>query len=274
MAIKKYTYYLKSTYELLTAFKDPMLMVSVFTGLTRHSTPFEVRLRASGLRFLVRGKMDIWSLKETMVDRFYERFGSPVDAGWAVVDVGAGIGDFTIFAACSSASTKVFAYEPYAPSYTLLQENLALNQVTNVQSYNLAVAGHVGILHLDQSAGEPLQVQSSRNNDHQRDPSRDGIVPAVDLETVLADNQIDRCDLLNLDCEGAEYAILFNAEDYVLSRVDRIIMEYHDGLTEYDHNDLYRYLTGRGYQVEITPNYVHRDLGYLYAVRKTISLDG
>ena len=274
MAIKKYTYYLKSTYELLTAFKDPMLMVSVFTGLTRHSTPFEVRLRASGLRFLVRGKMDIWSLKETIVDRFYERFGSPVDAGWAVVDVGAGIGDFTILAACSSASTKVFAYEPYAPSYTLLQENLALNQVTNVQSYNLAVGGHVGILHLDQSAGEPLQVQSSRNNDHQRDPSRDGIVPAVDLETVLVDNQIDRCDLLNLDCEGAEYAILFNAEDHVLSRVDRIIMEYHDGLTEYDHNDLYRYLTGRGYQVEITPNYVHRDLGYLYAVRKTISLDG
>ena len=78
MAIKKYTYYLKSTYELLTAFADPFLMISVFTGLYRHSTPFEVRLRASGLRFLVRGKMDIWSLKETIIDRFYERFGFKV----------------------------------------------------------------------------------------------------------------------------------------------------------------------------------------------------
>ena len=274
MAIKKYTYYLKSTYELLSAFTDPFLMIGVFTGLSRHSTPFEVRLRASGLRFLVRGKMDIWSLKETIVDRFYERFGSPVDAGWTVVDVGAGIGDFTIFAACSAASTKVFAYEPYAPSYSLLQENLALNQVKNVKVYPHAVAGHVGTLHLDQTAGEPLQVQSSRNIDHQRDPSPDVIVPAVDLETLLADNHIERCDLLNLDCEGAEYAILFNAEDHVLSRVDRIIMEYHDGLTEYEHNDLYRYLKKMGYQVEINPNYVHRDLGYLYAVREIISEDG
>lgn len=43
-------------------------------------------------------------------------------------------------------------------------------------------------------------------------------------------------DLLKLDCEGAEYAILMGASTESLARVQRIVMEYHDLDAEREHS--------------------------------------
>ena len=73
--------------------------------------------------------------------------------------------------------------------------------------------------------------------------------------------------MLKLDCEGAEYNILFGAPDETLKRIRRIVMEYHDSLTSHTHRDLVKFLSEKGFHVQVTPNYVHDDLGYLYASR-------
>ncbi len=65
--------------------------------------------------------MDVWSVKETFVDRFYERYGAPVGEGWTVMDIGGGIGDFSIFAAYDKPSNQIYAFEPYPGSFTLLR---------------------------------------------------------------------------------------------------------------------------------------------------------
>lgn len=49
-------------------------------------------------------------------------------------------------------------------------------------------------------------------------------VPAVTLESILDGRGWDRCDLLKLDCEGAEYDILEHCD---LSRFRHIVGEYH-----------------------------------------------
>jgi hypothetical protein len=46
--------------------------------------------------------------------------------------------------------------------------------------------------------------------------------------TALFDrNGIDACELLKMDCEGAEFLILASTPDYILARCNRIVMEYH-----------------------------------------------
>jgi hypothetical protein len=70
-----------------------------------------------------------------------------------------------------------------------------------------------------------------------------------------------------MDCEGAEYPILLNTPDELLKKIDRIVLEYHDNVTDYTHQDLKKFLSEGGYKVKITPNFVHADLGYLYAQR-------
>lgn len=264
--LRKYSYYLLSIFRLLFGFENPFLLIKIF--LKREPAGAKtVRLRGNGMQFKVRGPMDIWSVKETFLDRFYEKYGFAVRPGWQVIDVGAGIGDYTLYAAAAQSDIQVYAFEPFPQSYALLQENLQRNQVTNVRTFDKAVAAASGALILDLAGGEPLQIQSRLE---EVGKSANGLpVEAFSLGDVFALLDLDRCDLLKLDCEGAEYSILFDAPPSVLERIQYIVMEYHDQVVTYNHHDLTRFLSDRGFQVETFPNPVHADLGYLRAHRTT-----
>jgi hypothetical protein len=72
---------------------------------------------------------------------------------------------------------------------------------------------------------------------------------------------------LKLDCEGGEYDILLPLSDADLRRINRITMEYHNGLTDHNHTEIVEKLSRAGYQVEVVPNIVHNTIGYIYAQR-------
>ena len=261
----KYNYYLRSIFELLTGFDDPWSMVKIFLKISPPGIK-TVRLREAGLSFLARSAMDVWSLKETFLDRFYERFGMPVQDGWTILDIGGGIGEFTLFAAHKHPTNTVFAFEPYPESFDLLKANLELNGIDNVKAFAEAVWSENGYLKLDSTAAEPSQFISSAAEATPAG-SDQTLVPAITLTDVLAQNNLEACDLLKLDCEGAEFPILFSASGELLGKIERIILEYHDNAGEDTHQELARYLSERGFEIRITPNTVHAYLGYLFAWR-------
>lgn len=169
--------------------------------------------------------MDIWSIKETFLDRFYERFGVRIEDGWTIVDIGEGIGDYSLFAAYANPHGKVFAFEPFPESFALLKENLANNHIDNVQVFAEAIWSQSGVLKLDSTPGDPGKFISLSD---EADVAQFTQVPCITMSAVFARLKIVRCDLMKIDCEGAEYAILFNTPDDVIGRIERIVMEYHD----------------------------------------------
>jgi len=262
-AARKYGYYLKSIFQLLIDFGPLHRIVSLFTGLAPKGSHI-VALRRWGLRFEVRSAMDVWSVKETFVDRFKERYGCPVGEPWVVIDIGGGIGDFSIFAAHHRPSNIVYAFEPFPGSFALLEQNLKRNQITNVRAFQQAIWSSRGSLALDTSTGEPVQFISREIS---ADAGDKNTVPCDSLENTLARLDIQHCDLLKIDAEGAEYAILFNATDAALAKIQRMVMEYHDAITAHTHTDLVDFLNRKGFRVTTVVNAVHPDLGYLYAER-------
>jgi FkbM family methyltransferase len=260
--LRKYSYYLFSIMELFSGFENPALILRIFIGKKAAGSK-TIRLR-SGLAFRVRGAMDVWSIKETFLDRFYERCGFVVQPGWTVIDVGAGLGDFTLFAARVE-NTRVLAFEPFPESFTLLKENVALNQAKNIDIFPEAVGSVEGTLLLDLAGGEPLQFQS-RNSPITQPDSQIAVRARALSEAILQTKQ-GTCDLLKLDCEGAEYDILMKSSPETLAKIQRIVLEYHDGVTAYSHHDLVQLLHGRGFKVQSFPNPVHGNLGYLRAER-------
>lgn len=260
--IRKYTYYFASILRLLTGFKNPSLILSVFLG-KKAVEPRTARLR-HGPAFRVRGAMDVWSIKETFLDRFYERCGFVIQPGWTVIDVGAGLGDFTLFAA-QVKGTSVFAYEPFPDSAKLLGENVALNKMENIHVSPEAVSSIQGSLLLDLAGGEPLQIKS--HNTPVTQPDHQISVKARSLMGILDSLGESPCNLLKLDCEGAEYDILIKSPPETLAKIERIVMETHDGVTEYSHQDLAEYLMTLGFNVQTFANPVHKNLGYLRAER-------
>jgi len=266
MNFQKYAYYANSIFNLLTRFDNPLLIIGFFLGRVPDQGAI-VRLKGSGLRFQVRGKMDIWSIKETLIDRFYERFGTPIEDGWTIVDVGAGLGDFTILALSGYLANRVIACEPFEGSFVLLAKNLELNNLQGARIIQKAVMDQPGQVFLSHTRGEALQITSTRSTAEGILAEEQLPVPVLTLQELMVENNLDRIDLLKLDCEGAEYPILMHSNPEVFQFIDRIVMEYHEGVTGHVHDELVERLGELGYQVTVTKNYVHDDLGYMYASR-------
>lgn len=258
-------YYVCSIFTMIRHFKNWPSIVPLF--LNRSPTgELTLKMRYPPLRFFVRSAMDIWAIKETFLDQFYTRYGVPVQNGWVVMDIGAGIGDYSIHAAYKKPNVVVYAYEPFPESFKLLQRNLALNGIENVVAFRTAVWGRAGTLALDFTAGEPLQISSREQLDVGE--AGDGLrVDAITLAAAIVENQIDTVNMLKMDCEGGEYEILLTASAETLTRIDRIIMEYHDVDQDHTHTELVGFLERQGYRVMCYPNMVHKDIGYLFATR-------
>ena len=96
-------------------------------------------------------------------------------------------------------------------------------------------------------------------------------VAAFTLEEIFDREKIESCDLLKLDCEGAEYEILLNAPANVLRRVSRISLEYHLGMNSHQPAELSAFLRTQGFAVSCEPP-LDAESGYLYAARQTAGM--
>jgi FkbM family methyltransferase len=263
--IKRVGYYLYSILEMMVYFKNWPLLWPIF--LRKSATkPREVRLRKPSVRIEVRGRMDVWSVKETFLDEFYVRNEIRIKDGWTIIDVGAGIGDFSIYAAYGKPNTVVYALEPFLESYQLLIKNLTLNALKNVVPIQRALWKKTGALTLDLSGGEPLQI-ISQEVEKKADLADKEVVQAFALQDFLRERRIPQVDLIKMDCEGAEYEILMHAPRQALAKIDRLVMEYHDLGKSRNHHILMPFLEMEGFRVKRKVNAAHSEIGYLYASR-------
>lgn len=265
MSFRKYIYYLSSAWKLMVGFNPRLHILRAFI-LQGRPLMKVIELPSHGVRFNTRNAMDIWTIKETFLDRFYERYGTVIKNGWTVIDVGAGLGDYSICAAKYHPETMVYAFEPYPASYELLRQNQNLNHVGNIKTFPMAVWSENLDLIIDTKAGEPGSYVCVPLNQNNHDPSA-MIVPGISLSEVFNLTGIRVCNLLKMDCEGDEYPILFNASEKILLQIERIILEYHDRDEEFNHFRLAEFLRRKDYNVRTFTNFVHSRLGYLYAWR-------
>ncbi len=262
MLVSRLLYYLSSVPVLLTGVKNLPAMLAIF--LRRPAAPVVIELR-NGARFLVRSALDIWILKETVIERAYERASVPIQDGWTVVDIGAGLGDFAISTARRFPRSQVYAFEPLPGSFALLEENLKLNQIQNVRALPFSINGHEGVAEMHAPSREPahsLTVPAARVE------SNRARVRTVSLDHGIEGLESQRCDYLKVDCEGAEFEIFFNASAATLQKIQHICLEYHDWMTRYTHDDLARFLQQHGFRITCIPSRAYRGLGLLYAARK------
>jgi FkbM family methyltransferase len=279
MKLSAATYYARSIPKLLWHVSPRSKVAALFAG-RKLSEPLIIRLRGSGLQFRVRTAMDVWVIKETCLDRDYEGARNRVSSteiasasnrrdpismalqdNWTIIDIGAGLGDFTAYAAQRNPHGRVLAYEPFPESFALLQQNVALNRLGNVAAEPCAIAAQPGSLALNIGIGEAVQHSTTQAG------AKTIEVQAITLQQVFDEHELDRCDFLKMDIEGGEYAIWRGVDAELLKRVQRIALEYHDNTLAGKHDELVRLLQNNGFQVQVQPNPVHDYLGYLFAMR-------
>lgn len=259
--LSRWTYYLSSIPTLLGRIREWPRVLAVFLGVPVRK-PIEIQL-ADGCRFRVRSRMDIWIIKETCLDRDYERGAVRVEDGWTVFDVGAGIGDFAVCIARECPRSQVHAFEPLPDSFALLGQNLRLNSLENVHAHSEAIAGQPGVLYL---YSPTATFGQHRTTTRPEDAGSAAVpVPAITLEQAFERTGVSRCDFLKIDCEGAEYEILFAATAETLAKIRHLALETHSGVGRHGPEDLAAFLETHGFRVRTRPNPAHRHLGFLFA---------
>ena len=113
-----------------------------------------------------------------------------------IVDLGANIGTFTLQAAKRFPNATVYAYEPDHEFYRRLCQNIQLNNITNVETFNFGVASK-----------SHLPVYVRRSIDEPDPHLRQGkplTYPCIPLSS------IPKCDVLKCDIEGEEESMFQN----------------------------------------------------------------
>ena len=93
------------------------------------------------------------------------------------------------------------------------------------------------------------------------DRSKDGskrlfeMVECNTLDEIFNANQIECCQLLKLDCEGAELEILENSSPETLKRVRKIVGEYHGS---YKLDDLRQFLESHSFHIDYCQSHIFR----------------
>jgi FkbM family methyltransferase len=187
--------------------------------------------RRDGTELLVRPDThDRSILDEVWTRRVYSKGFPSARTGAVVVDVGAHNGYFSIFAATHApAGSRVYAFEPVAENFAILQQNLALNGIRNVVARNAAVSSS--------SAAVKLFVTDAHTGGHSIYADRHATyttahITEVEVNSVAfqdtVPDDIDTIDFCKIDCEGAEFEILLRTPASFLRKVAVFALEFHE----------------------------------------------
>jgi FkbM family methyltransferase len=129
-----------------------------------------------------------------------ELFGTIIDEGMVVVDVGANLGYYTVFASKLVNQTgRVYAFEPEEKNYQFLLRNIQLNDCQNVNPERRAVSDRIGNM--------KLYLSDSNPGDHTLGEQTSEGRRTVDTQTITLDEVFknsSRVDIVKMDTQGHE----------------------------------------------------------------------
>ena len=207
-------------------------------GWRRQAVTLQLR---NNMRFLVRPRTsDRSTVNEMFVLNPYLRSpGFQISSGDRVLDIGANIGTFTVAAALAAIAGRVYAIEPEPGNFAMLRQNVELNRLRNVELLQAAVGA---------AAGEAVLGHDGNLSSLMWDRGAGAeAVPVVTLASLVA--RMGTVDLLKMDCEGAEFDILYSTPPEALQKIRRITMEYHNLGGDRTATTLQEFLTRAGFDV-------------------------
>ena len=172
-------------------------------------------------------------------------------AGEVLVDVGANVGMYTVWAA-KTRGVRVFAFEPESQNYGLLNRNLMLNGLgESVKAYCLALSDAAGLSELHLASTDPGTSchQLGEKVDHHHRPAKprfsQGCVSAR-LDDLVRDGVVPPPQHIKIDVDGFEPKVIAGAARVLRAPATRsLLIEVNQNLP--DHMAMVRQLNQLGF---------------------------
>jgi FkbM family methyltransferase len=212
----------------------------------------------NGIKFCCRPRtVDRGLIRDIWRDKSYTPAGFEINSKDIILDVGAHIGVFSVFAAQNAREGVIYSFEPMRENFLMLKNNLELNKIENVVSFNKALYKNSGYANLalseNNTGGHSLLFGGEKQD----------TVQTISLADFCKANNIKNINFLKMDCEGAEFDILFNCPNVIIQKIDKISLEYHNIDLQQNVIRLKSFLKSKGFEVKIKP--FDAKTGLLYA---------
>lgn len=143
-----------------------------------------------------------------------------VKPGMKVFDIGANAGFYTLaFSRLAGATGHVWAFEPFAENAFNVLQHLRLNAISNVTLVQAAVADRSGVAGFEIAQSNSMGMLSSQAKGY--------LVPTISLDQLLHDQTLPMPDLIKMDVEGAEAAVLEGARALLQRRSAVLLIALH-----------------------------------------------
>lgn len=238
----------------------------------KENKPFIARMPGINLKMIIRPNM---YLSNAYAGRIFEletiRFmNRNVKKSMVVLDIGANVGYFTLLLSrLVGLQGRVIAFEPGQYAYGMLRENIVVNGLTNVLTYQLAVSDTSGQVTLFEGP-EGFDVYNSLAE--VKHPAAQGThflkreVRAVQIDDILPETGLEQIDFVKIDVEGTELDVIKGMrKTFKLNRRMTILFEYSELVqSEFSRQDIVEELEqfgfscwrldNKGYMSEICSN--------------------
>ncbi len=200
--------------------------------------------------------------QEIFAERSYLRHGIHLPPQATVIDIGANIGLFSLFVHYSCSNASIYAFEPNPAAFRALQANVASHGAP-CRVFNTGVSDRAGsalftvyenssvfstfhpAIDEDREAIEAIvrNVVRTNLNGNGSLTERDGAVnkwmagrlkqhtfecALTSVTQIIRDNNLRHIDLLKIDAEKSEFAILNGIEPSLWPLIDQVVIEVHD----------------------------------------------
>ncbi|MCF8278683.1 MAG: FkbM family methyltransferase [Flavobacteriales bacterium] len=167
-----------------------------------------------------------------------------------IVDVGANVGYLSAFSFTRFPKAKVISVEPIPNNLNLLRRNKQMNSQFDWTIFEGVLSDTDGELEIQFDNTDSFSTSASM---YGLDAGNDKLnVRSLSLDSLMKERQLAQIHILKLDCEGAEYDILYCLNDKQLNSIRFITMETHHIDNERRNRDvLVSWLSGKGWNTDV-----------------------
>jgi FkbM family methyltransferase len=184
-----------------------------------------------------------WSIQEIVDNDEYLLTNFQSNDKSVFIDIGANNGIATLILAKQNPNSVIYSFEPDPKLFNILVKNVELNELQNIKLSNKGVSNETKLhnlyLHPHFSGGNTTCTTSDDLKLFFGQDINVVQIECISFDDIIKNNNIENVKLLKIDCEGAEYEILYNSKLFKNGYVANMVGEFHNlGYNTQSKNDI------------------------------------
>lgn len=167
-----------------------------------------------------KGSSDIRVFKQIFLDEVYHFFPSDFNPS-VIIDAGANVGYSAVWFASKFPDSKIYAIEPEASNFEILQENV--KRRSNIFPIKAGLWYENTFLKIHDSKAGSWAFETKVPQDGEKSD-----IATITIPQLIRENDLVQIDLLKIDIEGSEFELFKNQAEEWLPFVKLIMIETHD----------------------------------------------